>query len=288
MASSVRREEVVWGVRCWGIRERRLVVWDEGDDVRLGRERDGVWGVGMRFICGARRVECWRLWLGGRWDRGGPWVMLEVRLLRPWGSGRRRGGGKSSSSAGLRQQNIEGTTFDFGLPFSFRCLSGRGREGSMSSGTDIKGPCTSCHCSGSVSLREGRFSCSFLRLCLLSLVGVASLSRSSTPSLSTRVSMLVLSFSCTTSVALLLAATRFSAWSLCCQQKNAAALPPSMSSSVRTARTPRLGAWEAPGEDASPRRQSRPFEVRPLQVVAGFLESDRERRDSGVCGMRGI
>lgn len=26
----------------------------------------------------------------------------------------------------------------------------------------------------------------------------------------------------------------------------------------------------------------------PLQVVAGSLESERARRDSGVCGMKGI
>ena len=61
-----------------------------------------------------------------------------------------------------------------------------------------------------------------------------------------------------------------------------------MSSSVRTASTPLAGVGEALGEDASARRHGRPLDVRPLQVVAGFLESDRGRRDSGVCGMSGI
>lgn len=28
--------------------------------------------------------------------------------------------------------------------------------------------------------------------------------------------------------------------------------------------------------------------MRPLHVTAGFLESDRGSRDSGVCGMKGI
>lgn len=31
-----------------------------------------------------------------------------------------------------------------------------------------------------------------------------------------------------------------------------------------------------------------PVAVMPLHVVAGFLESDRERRDSGVLGTNGI
>jgi hypothetical protein len=40
--------------------------------------------------------------------------------------------------------------------------------------------------------------------------------------------------------------------------------------------------------EASARRHGRPFAVIPLHVVAGFFESERVRRDSGVfskCGM---
>ena len=37
------------------------------------------------------------------------------------------------------------------------------------------------------------------------------------------------------------------------------------------------------GEEARARRHGRPVLVRPRQVVCGFLESERERRDSGVC-----
>jgi len=37
------------------------------------------------------------------------------------------------------------------------------------------------------------------------------------------------------------------------------------------------------GEEARARRQGRPLLVRPRQVVCGFLESERERNDSGVC-----
>ena len=36
------------------------------------------------------------------------------------------------------------------------------------------------------------------------------------------------------------------------------------------------------------RLQGRPSPVMPLHVVAGFLESDRGRRDSGVFGMEGM
>lgn len=39
---------------------------------------------------------------------------------------------------------------------------------------------------------------------------------------------------------------------------------------------------------ARARRQGRPVEVMPWQVVVGFLESVRARRDSGVCGMKGM
>ena len=65
-------------------------------------------------------------------------------------------------------------------------------------------------------------------------------------------------------------ATSFSAWSLCCQQKYVA---PSSAPRVRcTATTP---------EDRA-RRHGRPLVVMPLHVVAGFFESERDTRDSGV------
>ena len=81
------------------------------------------------------------------------------------------------------------------------------------------------------------------------------------------------------------------ACSLCCQQKNAAATPSSSPPDI-TARTPLAAAGEARGEDrgdaARARRQGRPLDVMPLHVVAGFLESDRGRRASGVYGMNGM
>lgn len=42
------------------------------------------------------------------------------------------------------------------------------------------------------------------------------------------------------------------------------------------------------GEEARARRHGRPLLVRPRQVLCGFLESERERRDSGVCPVYGI
>lgn len=65
------------------------------------------------------------------------------------------------------------------------------------------------------------------------------------------------------------------ACSLCCQQK---------ASGLEALRCG-LGLGEAFGVFAIPRRQGRPFDVRPLHVAAGFLESLRASRDSGVCGI---
>jgi hypothetical protein len=42
------------------------------------------------------------------------------------------------------------------------------------------------------------------------------------------------------------------------------------------------GKGETLGEAARARRQGRPLAVRPLHVVAGFFESDRGSKDSGV------
>lgn len=72
--------------------------------------------------------------------------------------------------------------------------------------------------------------------------------------------------------------------------------------SCATAKTPFISSvsvcWDdevrwCDGEDdftglARPRRHGRPLLVRPRQVVTGFLESERERRDSGVLGIYGI
>lgn len=86
------------------------------------------------------------------------------------------------------------------------------------------------------------------------------------------------------------------AWSLCCQQKNAVASPfarcsPSADTKSNTQLIPAgdaRGDGEERGEAARARRHGRPADVMPLQVVAGFLESERARRDSGVWGMKGI
>ena len=53
---------------------------------------------------------------------------------------------------------------------------------------------------------------------------------------------------------------------------------------------PGEGEGEADGEvdAARARRHGRPDAVMPRQVVAGFFESERGRRDSGVLGMKGM
>ena len=78
-----------------------------------------------------------------------------------------------------------------------------------------------------------------------------------------------------------LLAASCSAWSLCCQQKYAAAPMSSLSLSPATdttARTPSSSLIFA----SIGRLHGRPDLVMPLQVVAGFLESDRGIKDSGV------
>lgn len=62
---------------------------------------------------------------------------------------------------------------------------------------------------------------------------------------------------------------------LCCQQK---------ASGLEALRCG-LGLGETFGVFVMPRRHGRPFDVRPLHVAAGFLESLRASRDSGVCGI---
>ena len=83
----------------------------------------------------------------------------------------------------------------------------------------------------------------------------------------------------------------FSACSLCCQQKNAAAPSWSSSTSCNTATTPLLALGDELGEleaAASVLRHGLPLDVIALQVVPGFLESERGSRDSGVCGIKGM
>jgi hypothetical protein len=76
------------------------------------------------------------------------------------------------------------------------------------------------------------------------------------------------------------------AWSLCCQQKKRD--PPGwlLSMAGKATTTPLLPFGEAVGEVCGEagceRRHERPLDVIPLQVVVGFLESERAMSDSGV------
>ena len=166
-----------------------------------------------------------------------------------------------------------------------------------SCGNAISGPCTSCHFCGKVSFLiglEARFGFFLLPSPWPSWT-------SNTPSRSTSVSILVLSVNGSRVVAflfprpgvLLSPLCNAAAWSLCCQQKNAAA-PSCSVSPGSTAKTPflvrrfNLGRGDDVGEKARERRQGRPLSVMPLQVVAGFLLSERGSSDSGVLGMNGI
>jgi len=127
-----------------------------------------------------------------------------------------------------------------------------------------------------------------LVLLRLSRGGCAISLTSRTPRRATSVSILLRSFngySCVSCPfgAAALAAASCSACSLCCQQKNAAApvSSPSVSLSFATETTARTPSFL----DAISRLHGRPDFVIPLHVVAGFLESDRGRSDSGVCPM---
>ena len=79
-----------------------------------------------------------------------------------------------------------------------------------------------------------------------------------------------------------LAAMRCSAWSLCCQQKNAAAPVSSSSSSLTTDATASTPPLCEVSLASIARLHGRPDLVMPLHVVAGFRESERGMRDSGV------
>lgn len=62
------------------------------------------------------------------------------------------------------------------------------------------------------------------------------------------------------------------------------------SSSLVTPFGPFVGVafGDEPGVIPSPLRHGLPLVVNPLHVVAGFLESDRSRRDSGVSPWKAI
>ncbi|TLD25053.1 hypothetical protein PspLS_05925 [Pyricularia sp. CBS 133598] len=66
----------------------------------------------------------------------------------------------------------------------------------------------------------------------------------------------------------------------------------SLGSSTRRLLRRRRGGVEGADDPSEPaangRRHARPLDVMPRQVVEGFLESLRARRDSGVLGMNGI
>ena len=156
----------------------------------------------------------------------------------------------------------------------------------MSLGTDIRGPSTVFQVGGLLIRLGGREPELLLPWMLLLLFrGSASFcsSMSRTPSRATSVSILLLSFSGYNCVAgpVDAFAASVSAWSLCCQQKYAAApISSSLSSPATdvTARTPSpCGSLASIG-----RRHGRPDFVMPLHVVAGFRESERGRSDSGV------
>ena len=179
-------------------------------------------------------------------------------------------------------------------------LGGVGRglfdvAGTISLGTDINGPWTFSHVGGRFILRGGRLLELFSSRRLLRFGAAPWLSSTSrTPKRATNVSMLLRSFNgynfvfCGRGADAPAAANR-SAWSLCCQQKKAAA-PVSLSSlslslaTETTAKTPLLFEALAP----MLLRQGLPVEVIPLHVVAGFRESERGRSCSGVRPVKGI
>ena len=205
--------------------------------------------------------------------------------------GRTLGGGVLSYAGPMQQRDSQ-------KPGLRRFSLGGGLvEELPSCGSAISGPCTSCQVCGKVSFLiglEARFGFFLLPLSCSSWT-------SNTPSRSTRVSMLVLSVNGSKLVAFpfpwpgvpLSPLCNVAAWSLCCQQKNAAA-PSCSLSPGNTAKTPflvrrfNLDRGDEVGERARERRQGRPLSVMPLQVVAGFLLSERGRSDSGVFGMNGI
>ena len=79
------------------------------------------------------------------------------------------------------------------------------------------------------------------------------------------------------------------ACSLCCQQYKLGSLGSSTRSwFARLREAQGDAAGDESGAAASGRRHGRPPAVIPRHVVAGFFESDRPIKDSGVFGMNGI
>jgi hypothetical protein len=52
LASSVRRAEVITGDRWEGIKERRVVVCEDGHNVERGEGREEIWETGLRRMGG--------------------------------------------------------------------------------------------------------------------------------------------------------------------------------------------------------------------------------------------
>jgi len=107
---------------------------------------------------------------------------------------------------------------------------------------------------------------------------------SSKPSLSINVSTLVRSLILDCFMFLGEAGRLAACWSLCCQQYESGV--DGLSPGLRTLRG--LAAGLDCADFESGRLHGTPFAVRPRHVEAGFFESDRARRDSGVPGMNGI
>ena len=287
MASSERRADVVCGERSGGIRARRVWVCDEVRRARFGNGTVGVSGEGEAAeglwdvfgVC----AESGRTLVGTVVVAG---VAVDAFCGRTLAGGVLSYAGltqhRDSQKPGLRRFSLGGGLFEE-LP---------------SCGRAISGPCTSCQFFGKVSFLIGLE----VRFVLFLLPLSCSSWTSNTPSRSTRVSILVLSVNGSKVVAFPFpwpgvlvpsALCNVAAWSLCCQQKNAAA-PSCSLSPGNTARTPflvrrfNLGRGDEAGEKARERRQGRPLSVMPLHVVAGFLLSERGRSDSGVLGMNGM
>lgn len=190
----------------------------------------------------------------------------------------------TSSSADPQHSDAQKPSFFTGGA-DFDGLSLRFLSAITSLGTDINGPWTASHVGGRLIRLGGRDPDLLLWPLLLLLRGATSFcsSISRTPSRCTSVSMLLLSFSGYNWVAgpVDSFAANVSAWSLCCQQKYAAApisSPLSSPATDVTARTPSpSGSFASIG-----RLHGRPDCVRPLHVVAGFRESERGISDSGV------
>ena len=225
-------------------------MWEEPSRGAFGRCR-GVGVVGVLWRTGLRDACC-RLGGGSLPIREEGWVYAGILAVAGMEAlvfslylSVRVGGRRSRSEDLMQQSEARLESFLLGCPF-FPC-------------TASNGPSTSCHFFGRLSFLTG-FSLS--HAFFLGLLDLLCSSTSSTPSLSARVSTLVLLFR-STMLAFRPACTpavKIAAWSLCCQQKNAAAPSWSLSSpGSRTARTPsfvRRWKWSfVVGDEFMDRRQ---------------------------------